>query len=83
MPLQHASYVLALYQSGRVKMFGFSEERPARAVYNAVSNDWAKIIMDRRRSQVCFRCESVVVPMTCLPVAGFTLSWWCSLDQAL
>ncbi len=52
-PLQHAHYVVALHQSDRVRMVGFSEVGPARAVYNAVSNDWAKILMDRRRSQVC------------------------------
>ncbi|PBK60550.1 hypothetical protein ARMSODRAFT_1090260 [Armillaria solidipes] len=50
-PLQHASYVVALHQSDRVRMIGFSGEGPARAVYNAVSNDWAKILIDRRRSQ--------------------------------
>ncbi len=75
--------MLPFHQSGRVKISGVSEEGPARAVYNAVSNDWAKIIMDRRRSQVCFRYESVVVPMTCLLVAVFTLPWWCSLDQTM
>ncbi|KAK0435833.1 hypothetical protein EV421DRAFT_2038952 [Armillaria borealis] len=50
-PLQRASYVVALHQSDRVRMIGFSSEGPARAVYNAIPNDWAKILMDRRRSQ--------------------------------
>ncbi|PBK60554.1 hypothetical protein ARMSODRAFT_725283 [Armillaria solidipes] len=89
MPLQHASYVLALHQSGHVKMIGFSEEGPARAVYNTVSNGWAKIIMDRRRSQDLLshdgarwikKCKEEVVRLSLfeehisLSPAGLTLS---------
>ncbi|KAK0209680.1 hypothetical protein IW262DRAFT_1416628 [Armillaria fumosa] len=52
-PLQHASYVVALHHSDRVRMIGFSKEGPARTVYNAISDHWSKILMsmDRRRSQ--------------------------------
>lgn len=53
-PLQHAPYMVAWHQSHRVRMIGFSEVGPARAVYNALSTKWAKILMDRQRSQVCF-----------------------------
>ncbi|KAK0492644.1 hypothetical protein EDD18DRAFT_1465212 [Armillaria luteobubalina] len=52
-PLQHASFVVAFHQIDRVRMIGFSKEGPARTVYNAISDDWAKILipMDRRGSQ--------------------------------
>ncbi|PBK80680.1 hypothetical protein ARMGADRAFT_1039839 [Armillaria gallica] len=49
--LKHASYMVALHQSDCIRMVGFSEVGPAWAVYNAVSNDWAKILIDRQRSQ--------------------------------
>ncbi|KAK0430909.1 hypothetical protein EV421DRAFT_1855944 [Armillaria borealis] len=50
-PLLHAPYMVAWHQSRRVRMIRFSEVGPARAVYNAVSTKWAKILMDRQRSQ--------------------------------
>ncbi|KAK0438136.1 uncharacterized protein EV420DRAFT_1666428 [Desarmillaria tabescens] len=53
-PLQHAPYIVTLHQSDRVRMVGFSKEESAWTVYNTVSNEWAKILMDRRRSQNLF-----------------------------
>ncbi|PBK60569.1 hypothetical protein ARMSODRAFT_1009265 [Armillaria solidipes] len=50
-PWQHASYMVAWHQSHRVRMIGFSEVGPARAVYNAVSTKWAKVLIDRLRSR--------------------------------
>ncbi|KAK0479468.1 hypothetical protein EDD18DRAFT_846425 [Armillaria luteobubalina] len=53
-PLQHASYVVAFHQIDHVRMIGFPKEAPARAVYNAISDGLAKMLMpmDRRRSQI-------------------------------
>ncbi len=39
-------------------MIGLSIEGSARAVYDAISMEWAKILMDTRRSEVGFRWVS-------------------------
>lgn len=54
--LEHALYIVAMHQPehDRVRMIGFSTEGAARAIYNAASNQWPKVLVDRRRSQVCF-----------------------------
>ncbi len=51
-PLQTASYIVAFHQNNRVRMLGFSEERAACAVFGAVSDEWAKVLMNKRYSQV-------------------------------
>ncbi|SJL18022.1 uncharacterized protein ARMOST_21593 [Armillaria ostoyae] len=51
-PLQIAPYIVAFHQRDRVRMIGLYTSESARAVYDAVSKDWAKVISDREHSQV-------------------------------
>ena len=48
-------FVVAYHQTDRVHMVTFSTEGSARATYDTVSNDWAKVLMDNRHLQVTFR----------------------------
>ncbi len=49
-----ASYIIAFHQSNHVKMLSFSEERAACTVFGAVSDEWAKVLVNRRHSKVSF-----------------------------
>ncbi|KAK7043943.1 hypothetical protein VNI00_008109 [Paramarasmius palmivorus] len=51
MPLDKASFIVAVYRDGDVRMIGLTTEEDARNVYDAISNDWARIIFDRQRSK--------------------------------
>lgn len=50
--VQHAPYVVVLHQGGHVRAVGFSKEETGRMFYNAASTEWARILFDRRHSQV-------------------------------
>jgi hypothetical protein len=61
-PLHAATFIVA-YHSNRVRLFGFSQQQVARAVYDAVSDDWSKVLMNRRMSDVrysrTFCCDDI------------------------
>ncbi|KAK0479467.1 hypothetical protein EDD18DRAFT_1440727 [Armillaria luteobubalina] len=50
-PLESATYIVAFHQRDRVRMLGFSQEQAARAVYSAISLEWANVLMNRQQSQ--------------------------------
>jgi hypothetical protein len=51
-PLHTATFIVAYHHSNRVRLFGFSRQQVARAVYDAVSDAWSKVLMNRRMSDV-------------------------------
>lgn len=51
---QNASYIVGFYEKICVRMIGFADEAAARTIYGKVSSQWAKILMDKPKSKVCF-----------------------------
>ncbi|KAK0479466.1 hypothetical protein EDD18DRAFT_1440725 [Armillaria luteobubalina] len=50
-PLQIAPYIVAFHHDTRVRMIGLYTSETARAVYDAISMDWAKVVSDREHSK--------------------------------
>ena len=55
-PPEVAPYVVAFHRNDAVKLpvIGFVDKESARAVYDMISDDWAKVLSDRALSRV--RC---------------------------
>ncbi|KAK0492627.1 hypothetical protein EDD18DRAFT_1334069 [Armillaria luteobubalina] len=68
MPLQHAPYMVAWHQGHCVKMIGFSEVKPAWAVYNAFSTNWPYIVTFHH--QDCVRMISLSMEVSGQVVYG-------------
>ena len=53
-PVYHGPYIVSFQQNNRVRMIGLFTERAARAVYDVISADGAKVMLDERRPEVDF-----------------------------
>ncbi|KAF9464274.1 hypothetical protein BDZ94DRAFT_505554 [Collybia nuda] len=47
-----APYVVGLHQGTHVKVVGFAKEESGRLFYNAISNKWARILVNRHHSLI-------------------------------
>lgn len=56
-PLQHADYIVVFLGRNGISMIGLSEEKPARAAYDAISNEWPKVLIRQRDSVVSDNCK--------------------------
>lgn len=50
--IPYGPYLVVFHQRDRVKMIALATEGSAQAVYDGISKDWAKSLIDRRRGQV-------------------------------
>lgn len=50
-----APYIVAFHQDDSVRLIGFGDEESARAMYDVVSQNWAKVLSHKSHPQVSLR----------------------------
>ncbi|KAK0219549.1 hypothetical protein EDD85DRAFT_342911 [Armillaria nabsnona] len=79
--LQTASYIVAFHQKDHVRMLGFSEERAACAVFGAVPDELARVLVNRWHSEVSFWADVCCNVANQLEAIG--VIWFCVLCQTV